>query len=235
MKKTYGRRRKRLSHQQVNQNNIPQWAKAFLSEQCDYASSSILSEIGKLDYGQQTALGTYSTRVFANARLSHNEALRSGAVRLIVALLPRTFPVLERLLSDFSTSLWYEVHFTAFSALDRKDLSAADQERILKLIDRYLTSVKSESGFAAWKAGDMLGDEWYSPETARLLANLVQSARYVAGRKGALHGIAHAIEKAKRPEREHLLALAQTVASGDCSESVREYASWVLKNGGCLH
>lgn len=174
-----------------------------------------------------------AVRVLADQFLSRDEKLRTGAVRLIVALLPTTFPVLEKLLSDFSMPLWYEVHFTAFSSLDRGDLSEADQKRVLTLVEKYLANAKSEAGFAAWKAGDILGDEWYGPDTVVILERLLSSARYVAGRNAALHGIQHAMNEAPPSERNRLLSLVRKVASEDPSGEVRDYASYTLTNGGC--
>lgn len=231
MTKTYNRSRKLKPTK--NNHNLSEWAIVFLNENSEYASSSILNDFRKLDHSQQTVLEKCAVHVLADQGLRHNEKLRSGAVRLIVALLPKTFPVLEKLLSDCSMSLWYEVHFTVFSALDRGDLSKADQKRALVLVERYLRNAKSESGFAAWKAGDILGDEWYAPETMQILERLLSSARYVVGRNAALHGIQHAMNKATLSEKEHLLSLVRKAASEDQSAKVRDYATYTLTDGGC--
>lgn len=232
MKKTYDKSHK--SNRRRNKNHsLPESAIEFLNENAQYASSSVLDELKKLDQAQQTVIEQCALRVLADQRLRRDEKLRTGAVRLIVALLPKTFPVLEKLLSDFSMSLWYEVHFTAFSSLDRGDLSEADQKRVLTLVEKYLVNAKSEAGFAAWKAGDILGDEWYGPETVGILERLLSSARYVAGRNAALHGIQHAMNEVQPAERERLLSLVRKVASEDPSAEVRDYATYTLTNGGC--
>ena len=230
MKKTYDRSHKSSPRRK---NNPPEWALKFLNENSQYASSSILTELKKLGQSQRTMIQQCALRVLADQYLRRDEKLRAGAVRLIVALLPTTFPVLEKLLSDFSAPLWYEVHFTAFSSLDRGDLGEADQKRVLTLIEKYLVNAKSEAGFAAWKAGDILGDEWYGPDTVVILERLLSSARYVAGRNAALHGIQHAIKEVPSSERKRLLSLVRKVASEDPSAEVRDYASYTLTNGGC--
>jgi hypothetical protein len=232
MKKTYDRSHKSNPRKKINQS-LPEWAVEFLNENSQYASSSILGELKKLDQTQQTMIEQCAVRVLADQRLRHDEKLRTGAVRLVVALLPKTFSALEKLLSDFSVPLWYEVHFTAFSSLDRSDLSEADQKRVLTLIEKYLLNAKSEAGFAAWKAGDILGDEWYGPETVGILERLLYSARYVAGRNAALHGIQHAMNEMPPSERERLLSLVRKVASEDPSVEVRDYATYTLTNGSC--
>jgi len=231
MKKNYDKNQK--PRQLINRHSVADWAVGFLKENSEYASSSILSEVRKLDADRQTMIEQCAVRVLANARLKRDEKLRNGAVRLVVALLPKTFPVLEKLLSDSSMPLWHEVHFTLFSALDRGDISEADQRRVLAIVEQYLMNAKSEAGFAAWKAGDILGDEWYAPETVEILQRLLSSARYVAGRNAALHGIQHAMNEATPSEKKRLLSLVRKVASDDPSAEVREYATYTLTDGGC--
>jgi hypothetical protein len=228
MKKTYNRNQK-----SKKKNNLSEWAIGFLNQNSEYASSSILDDFKKFDHRQQAVLEKCALRVLADQRFRRNEKLRSGAVRLIVALLPHTFHAFEKLLSDFSLSFWYEVHFTAFSALDRRDLSEADQRRVLALVEKYVQNSKSEAGFAAWKAGDILGDEWFGPETVEILERLLSSARYVAGRNAALHGIQHAMSEVTPSEKKRLQSLVRKVASKDRSSEVRDYASYTLTDGGC--
>src|SRR5579864_3506472 len=215
MKKTYNRNQK--SKPKKKNKQLSSWGLRFLNENAQYASSSILGELRRLHQPQQVTLEQCAVRVLADQSLRLDEKLRAGAVRLIVALLPKTFPVLEKLLSDFSMPLWYEVHFTAFSSLDRSDLGEADRRRVLALVERYLVNAKSDAGFAAWKAGDILGDEWYAPETVEILERLLSSARYVAGRNAALHGIQHAINEVTPSEKERLLSIVRRMASEDPS------------------
>lgn len=231
MKKTYNRSQK--SKPKKNNHNLSERAIGFLNENSEYASSSILDDFKKLDHGQRSVIEKCAVRVLADQNLRRDEKLRSGAVRVIVALLPETFPFLEKLLSDSATPLWYEVHFTAFSALDRDDLSESDQRQVLALVERYLVNAKSEAGFAAWKAGDILGDEWYAPATVEILERLLSSARHVAGRNAALHGIQHAMNKATPSQKKRLLSLVRKVASEDPSATVRDYATYTLTDGGC--
>lgn len=231
MKKTYSRSQK-LNPKKKNKQ-LSEWALGFLNENSQYASSSILGELRKLEQPQQAMIERCAVRILADQRLQRDEKLRTGAVRLIVSLLPKTFPFLEKLLSDFSMPLWYEVHFTAFSSLDRGDLGKGDQRQVLLLVERYLVNAKSEAGFAAWKAGDILGDEWYAPETVEILERLLSSARYVAGRNAALHGIQHAINEVTLSEKKRLLSLVRRVASEDPSAAVRSYATYTLTDGGC--
>lgn len=231
MKKTYDKSHK--SSPKKKANRIPEWIIEFLNENSQYAGSSILDAFGKLNREQQRALEKCAVQLLDDRRLRREEKLRTGAVRLIVALLPRTFSVLRKQLFNSSMPLWYEVHFTAFGALDRRDLSEADQKQVLALVEQYLVNAKSDSGFAAWKAGDILGDEWYAPETVQILVRLLSSARYSVGRNAALHGIQHALNDVTASEKERLVSLVRKVAAEDPSAEVRNYATYTLTNGGC--
>jgi hypothetical protein len=224
----------RLAEQTVN-CRVPEEALSFFRHNWEFASSSILSHLRELSQGKQTAIEHYAMRVLKMKQLKQEEPLRSGAIRLIIAMLPKTFPTLKELLSDSSSPLWYEVQFTAFCALDRDDLTEADQERVLALVEDYLMNVKSGAGYATWKAGDLLGDEWNTPGTVQLLEKLLFSAKHVTGRKAAIHGIQHAILKAAPSERKRLFALMSKVTSEDRSANVRAYANSTLKGFGCHH
>jgi hypothetical protein len=238
MKRTYVKNRGRRSKARADRHtdaDLPDRTVSFLKSSSDLATSSILRSIRKLLPSDRSALNHGARAVLRGKRLKRDVALRSGAVRLVVALLPQTFDLFEELLSDCSSPVWYEAQFTAFSALDRGDLRKRDQNRVLALLERYLTNIKSGSGYAAWKAGDLLGDEWNSPETVQALERLLFSAKSVAGRKAALHGIEHAIKKALPSERERLFSLIRKVASVDRSGEVRKDASLALKGVGCHH
>ncbi len=239
MKKTYiknrGRKNRARAGRQTVDASLPEWTVSFLKSSSDLAASSILDSVRELRPKERSALNQGVLAVLRGKRLRRNSALRSGAVRLVVAMLPQTFALFEELLADCSSPLWYEAQFTAFSALDRGDLSQKDQNRILALIQYYLMNVRSESGYAAWKAGDLLGDEWNTPETVQVLENLLFSAKSVAGRKAALHGIEHAIKKVLPSERERLFSLVRKVASLDRSGEVRKHAALALRGVGCHH
>ena len=212
---------------------VPRWAFQFIEANHQRASSGILTDFHRLTQAQQRAMVKHAVQLLHCRTLAQQEKLRNGAVRLVVALLPGTFPVLKKLLADFHAPFWYEAHFLVFSALDRDDLTVSDQRRALALVEDYMMHVDVESGFAAWKAGDMLGHEWNSPETVAMLERLVLSARHVAGRNGALHGIAHAMDNAKRAEENRLLQLVEKVALEDRSLNVKSYARFILDGCGC--
>jgi len=112
-------------------------------------------------------------------------------------------------------------------------LEPADQARVLQLIRTYLLSIRTDAGFAAWKAGDLLGDEWRDSDTVEMLGELLLSARYASGRKAALHGIEHALNHATKAEADKLSALVRKTAQGDRSIEVRREALLALEGAGC--
>lgn len=182
---------------------------------------------------QRSAVKQAVVKAIHNSDLKKRGEIRNGAVRIIVALLPDTFSLLGELLRDQSSPLWYEVQFTALCSLDRAELSANDQKRTVELIRDYLRNVSSDAGYAAWKAGDLLGDEWRDAETVKVLEDLLSTARYATGRKAALHGIQHALNNVTSSERERLFALIKRSAEHDRSRDVRNSAKQVLRGVGC--
>lgn len=172
-------------------------------------------------------------RILADRGLKKSKKLRKGAARLIVALLPETLPAFERLLRDCKSPLWYEVHFILFVALVRKDLGRDDQARVLRLVHGYLSGVSSSAGYAAWMAGDLLGEQWLDAETVKMLEELLLNARHPAGREAALHGIQHALQHASIAEGRRLFAVIQKVATEDRSGAVRLSARLAVRGSQC--
>ena len=74
---------------------------SFLKNSSKMARSFIVDNLRKQTEGKQNAIEQYALRVLRDKRLKSDEELRDGAVRLIVGLLPKTFPAVEELLSDF--------------------------------------------------------------------------------------------------------------------------------------
>ena len=206
---------------------------SFLEGVFELASSHIKDRYLQLPTGQRQQVLRFAESVLKSPELKRNQKLRAGAVRLVVALLPETFSLLEELFQDCFSPLWYEVQFTALSALDRDDLGEAQRARVLRLVHNYVLNINSEAGFAAWKAGDILGDEWRDSGTVKMLGELLLSAKHVAGRKAALHGIEHALNKATPAEAQQLWECVRKAAQNDRSAEVRRAAKLTLKGIGC--
>ena len=205
----------------------------FIEHINQVGSPWIRKRLQEMPREKRQAIQRLAMTALVKPHLRKREKLRDGAVRLIVASLPKMFPVFEQVLRDQTSPLWYEVHFTAFCSLERADLTPNDQKRIVLLIRDYLLNVSSGAGHAAWKAGDLLGDEWRDSTTVEILAELVVGARHAAGRKAALHGIEHALNKASAAESESLFSVLRRVAVNDRSARVRRSAQLALEGVGC--
>jgi hypothetical protein len=157
-------------------------------------------------------------------------AARIAAVRCLVGLLPTSAATIRRLLRSTTPRHMYEVHFTLFCYLDE----AADVDRdfgaeVPPLAATYLSSIDRETACAAWMAGDLLGDHFPPSLSEPLLRRLVFSARYTAGRLGALHGVEQLLCRVTRRRRASLIRDLGAVARRDRSGRVRTLARALLR------
>jgi len=194
---------------------------------------SIRKTIRKFQLRRAT-VDDWALALLDNRQLMRQERWRFAVVNFIVQCLPRTFPLLKKVLNNYNSPFWHEVQFTTLNWLVRSTFNRSEQRKILALVENNLMNVKSEAGSAAWKAGDLLGDEWFAADTVKILEKVVLTAPYVAGRKGAVHGIAHALEESDEGGRRRLYALLRRVVSEDRSAEVRSYANYTYEQGGCM-
>ena len=172
-------------------------------------------------------------RALCRADVRKHDDTRLGMLEVLVGLLPDSAEVLKRWLGRWSGGYVYEVHFSLFVIIGYIGENCGAEsfaKEIPHLVEAYLKDVPRETGFGAWKAGDLLGDHWRLDEAVPVLIRSAQSARFVAGRAGALHGLAHALSR--RPEvSPHLRTIRRVlreVVKSDRSESIRESAQWIL-------
>ena len=125
----------------------------FLEEVSDRASPSIRKRFRRLRPCEQTRVRRLSDHVLRDPVLRKKQKLRDGAARLNVALLPKTFPSIKRLLGDSKLAHWYDVHFIIFASLDRKDFGKTDQLRILKSNRNVPHVGKEQCGFRGMESG----------------------------------------------------------------------------------
>jgi len=205
-------------------------AEAFVGWARNAWAEEVLAQMQRLSIPARARIERYAARVLRVKELKRDEDLRIGAARVMTALLPKTFAVFEDLLNDRTSPLWYEVHFSLLAQFWSSGLSEDVQKRVTALVKNYLSTIRSSAGFAAWKAGNLLGDWWYSEETVRILEHLAISAKYAAGRMGALQGIDEALQKASPSEKARLLSLLARMASKDRSTKVRTDSAIVLNS-----
>jgi hypothetical protein len=153
--------------------------------------------------------------------------LLQALANALIALLPLSTRAIERLLSAANPRCVYELHFSLFGALSKAYFNDLEQDGIEYLLMTYLSEVRSTSSYAAWKAGLLLGEDWRSPRSEALLIRLMMSAKFPAGRMGAINGYRFVIERRKTFTTEELSPL-RAVAKSDKSAKVRQDAKFHL-------
>jgi hypothetical protein len=144
-----------------------------------------------------------AAREVIGSAAAKSERQRVSLVKILVALLPRSLSALNDLLIRGNGLDSYEVQFSIFCFLNEHPLIEADtrlRSQLLRSLEVYLRSVRSRAAQAAWMAGDLLGEHWRPEEAVPVLRSVALEVTYVAGREGALHGLAHALERV--PKRQ---------------------------------
>jgi hypothetical protein len=194
----------------------------------------IVDRLRTLGQDERIRLLCSCEKILSDKKLSADGVRRIASVKILVGLFPLSLRVLERLLNARSGQQAYEVHFTIFCFLDTLTVLAVpdgDKRRILEAVSEYLHSVSSETAHAAWMAGDLLGAHWQSSETLDILVSAMQTARYVAGRLGALKGLEECLRETTHSSRvgRRVLQVLQEVSHTDRSHRVRAYVSHALE------
>jgi hypothetical protein len=157
-----------------------------------------------------------------------------GLANALVALLPNSYTAIKRLLGMANPKEIYELHFSIFGALNRSDFNELEQDGLEYLLAEYLRGVNSTAAYAAWKAGLVLGEDWLTPKTEGLLADLMTTARFPAGRLGAINGYRWVVQQ-RGTSTDAELAPLRRVARNDKSLKVRENAKFNLKHLSDMH
>lgn len=154
------------------------------------------------------------------------ESERVFVARLVAASVPFTFSVLESALQYAVEDNGAEFQFSVFVALtDIHEVATAAQiARVLYCVQSFLSDVAVDRQQEAWMAGDLLGDHWRVDESLPALLLLATKARYPAGRRAALHGLSHAIERATKEQQWTIVATLKAAAENDESHTVRRAA-----------
>jgi hypothetical protein len=193
---------------------------------------NIVTQVQHLSQSERRQLLSLCTRILDDKELRKIEKDRLAAVKTIVALIPESARVIRKWIRRRSSGQIHEVHFSLFCFLDQvPDLPDAGEfaDEIPLLIEDYLRQVEVDSARAAWMAGDLLGDHWEVTKTLPILLRVAKGARFAAGRKGALHGLEHALAKVEDSTKKSILTLVHELSEVDRSPKVREYAKLMLR------
>jgi hypothetical protein len=151
-----------------------------------------------------------------------------GLPEILIALLPSSYGLVKSVLSMTVPKAVYEMHFTMFALLERQEFNSLEQDGIELLLREYLMKVRSTAAFAAWKAGLVLAEEWLSDRSESLLIELMASARFPAGRLGAINGYRWLVAHRRTFSHAEFEPLSRA-AQNDPSERVRGWAKFHLK------
>jgi hypothetical protein len=160
------------------------------------------------------------------------EPVRVGLVKVMVALVPESSRLIRCWLLKTTGRFVPEVHFSLFCFLHLiRELPSAQEfaKELPRLIEGYLTSVKHGTAKAPWMAGDLLGEHWSDRESLEILLPLANSAKFVAGREGALHGLAHLVSKGSSKFRDEIIGVIKQISEKDRSQKIQKYAQLILK------
>lgn len=130
---------------------------------------------------------------------------RISAVKLLVALLPDSYPLVRKWIFRTGDVYFYEVQFTFFCFLS--DIFSftpphpATTTDILDLAKEYLDRVPSDEAYNAFMAADMLGDHWTGDAGIGALVEVARHSRNPVGKKAALGALEDAARRGKMPAR----------------------------------
>lgn len=206
-----------------------------------YPVESIVKQLGHLDTKQKQHLLSLCEKSLSRVDFRKLESVRVAIAKILVVLVPDSLDTIKQWINMKRGKYVYEVHFSLFCFLGHipelpNGKGVAGQ--ILPLVEYYLLQVASETAYAAWMAGDLLGDHWTLKEAIPLLVKAAKEAKFVAGRKGALHGLAHVLnnlEESHSPDfidaKNKITILLQQISENDRSQEIRKDAQRILENG----
>jgi hypothetical protein len=194
--------------------------------------SEVARSLSRMPAASRAGVARSADRLLGVRKYGGDEPTRVALVKLVVAAFPDSAPLIRRRVIEASGSYASEICFTIFCFLDRiQDLpvGAEHSEFVPALVECYLQNVRSNAGHAAWMAGDLLGDHWRLSVSVPILLRLAESARFVAGRDSAIHGLGHAMRTDGKSATVIESALRR-IATSDRSLAVRGSARIALKD-----
>jgi hypothetical protein len=157
--------------------------------------------------------------------------------RLAVAFAPESDKIIRRALRNFNGRLAYEIHFSLFCFLDQLSKARDFAAQVPEVVGKYFQTVPRQTALAAWMAGDLLGDHMSGRQPLSTLSDVAVKAKYAAGRLGAIHGLQHIADDAKRRGAKRAISMLSYLAQTDKNSRVRTSARLALMGVrcGCLN
>lgn len=131
----------------------------------------------------------------------------NDAACVLASLLPDSEPQVRAILSRYRDALWYELQFQILCAIEPdEDTPAPAQKPAARLAADYLHNVPRDTAYAAWMAGHCLGGHLDASVSLPLLLREAGEARFVVGRRAAVHGLSELLGKASQEQRQLIIA-----------------------------
>jgi len=157
------------------------------------------------------------------------EDLRISAVKVAIALLPDSAPLVEELMMRFERPGDNEIHFSFLCYLDETyNIDRGFAEKVPAVVRDYLMRVKSAPSEAAWMAGDFLGIHVPPDKGIPALQDVASRGSTATGREAAIVGLGRAMQRIKPDKRGSIEAFLRQLSQTDRSKSVRQTAEMVL-------
>ena len=161
----------------------------------------------------------------------NDTAQRIVLVKLLLGLLPESGTTIKNWVLAAPVPSPAEIHFTLFCYLDQVVTFAAGAQlaaEVPTILRRYLMSVKSPSGKAAWMAADLLGGHWDTSIATPILIEVAEHAPHRAGRSAAIHGASELLFRLSGSKTAIVRQMLRGRARSDSSASVRAAARVAL-------
>jgi hypothetical protein len=176
-----------------------------------------------------------TTSALESEAVVSSEDLRIAVVKLAIALLPDSLPLIRAAIIGERDKYDPEVRFSLFCFLGEVpglSLGEAIEEELCGVVSAFLAEVRTNVAQAPWMAGDLLGAHWRAAPGVSALCGVAKRARFVVGREAGIHGLSHALERS--PDlQDSIHRVLQEIAHGDRSARVRRYARAVLEGKHC--
>ena len=169
-----------------------------------------------------------------NVSRAENQDIRLALIRILVASVPESLPLIRTLLTRPANRETGEVHFSLFATLGWEGRPITLSKYLLSDIEEYLFRAAVPTAQAAWMAAELLGAHWPNKSTFPVLFRVARQAPYVSGRDAAVDGLTQAFRLGSCPvsDRRAVRKVLRQVAVSDRSTKVRRKALLAMSYTG---
>jgi len=155
------------------------------------------------------------------------EAVRTGALKCLLVLLPHSREAIARLILECDFALHGEIRFSLLCLMSDPTYigaSSSDAFGLLQSVCGYMKKAKHDCGLSLWMAGHLLSAHLSTSVGVPLLLDVVRHGRYVEGRRTALVALGACFSHADGRTRRQIVRAVESVRRGDRSRTLRTWA-----------